>query len=543
MNTKYDQLRIVLISGPVCSGKSSLVSQLQVEHSATVVKTKDLILRMSPRTKPERRSLQLAGQRLDRADGGAWVAEALQRTIDLATVAGTPKGLFVVDSVRIAGQIEAVRRAYGAEVHHIHLTASAEELRTRYEERERAEDASVPYDRLKSNRTEKKIEGLASLADIVVRTDKCSKGAVLVRATALLNLYPRSNEALVDVLIGGQYGSEGKGNIVGHIAPEYDLLVRVGGPNAGHQVYAEPTPEKYFHLPSGTGRAPNAQLLLGPGAVIYPPKLLEEIAMHKVSADRLTIDGQAMIITEDDIREEQCRFGNISSTAQGVGIASARKITGRSDYKDGKDLFLASDVPDLQPYIGSARKILAEAGVKSHRILLEGTQGTSLSLHHGRYPHVTTRDTTVSGCLADAGISPTNVRKTIMVCRTFPIRVGGPSGPMDYEVTLEDISERSGVPLDELQATETTTTTRRPRRIAEFDWEQFRDSVQLNGPTDIALTFVDYFEVDNRLAYRFEQLDDDTIRFVEEVERVSGRPVSLLSTNFGWRNVIDRRTW
>ena len=498
---------------------------------------------MSPRTKPERRSLQLAGQRLDRADGGAWVAEALQRTIDLATAAGTPKGLFVVDSVRIAGQIEAVRRAYGAEVHHIHLTASAQELRNRYEERERAEDASVPYDRLKSNRTEKQVEDLASLADIVVRTDKCSKGAVLVRATALLNLYPRSNEALVDVLIGGQYGSEGKGNIVGHIAPEYDLLVRVGGPNAGHQVYAEPTPEKYFHLPSGTGRAPNAQLLLGPGAVIYPPKLMEEIAMHKVSADRLTIDGQAMIITENDIREEQCRFGNISSTAQGVGIASARKMTGRSDYKDGKGLFLASDVPDLQPYIGSARKILAEAGVKRHRILLEGTQGTSLSLHHGRYPHVTTRDTTVSGCLADAGISPSNVRKIIMVCRTFPIRVGGPSGPMDYEVTLEDISERSGVPLDELQATETTTTTRRPRRIAEFDWEQFRDSVQLNGPTDIALTFVDYFEVDNRLAYRFEQLDDDTIRFVEEVERVSGRPVSLLSTNFGWRNVIDRRTW
>lgn len=80
--------------------------------------------------------------------------------------------------------------------------------------------------------------------------------------------YPRSNAALVDVLIGGQYGSEGKGNIVGHISPEYDLLVRVGGPNAGHQVYAEPKPEKYYHLPSGTLRAPNAKLLLGPGAVI-----------------------------------------------------------------------------------------------------------------------------------------------------------------------------------------------------------------------------------------------------------------------------------
>ena len=114
---------------------------------------------------------------------------------------------------------------------------------------------------------------------------------------------------------------------------------------------------------------------------------------------------------------------------------------------------------------------------------------------------------------------------------------------MDYEVSMKEIHERSGIPLDELIATETTTTTNRARRIAEFDWEQLKDSVQLNGPTDIALTFVDYFDKANRSAFRFDQLSPDTIRFVEEVERVSGRPVSLLSTDFGWRNVIDRRAW
>ena len=381
----------MLVSGPVCSGKSSLVAQFKDKHDAKVIKTKDLILAMSPKTKSERHKLQIAGQRLDNADDGAWVAEEVQRKIDAATKFGTPVGLFVIDSVRIPGQIEAVRRAYGAEVHHIHLTASQEELRSRYEARLREEDADVDYDRLKSNRTERRIEKLAPLADIVVQTDKCSKAAVLVRATALLNLYPRSNEALVDVLIGGQYGSEGKGNIVGHIAPEYDLLVRVGGPNAGHQVFAEPAPEKYFHLPSGTGRAPNARLLLGPGAVIYPPKLLEEIAVHKVSTDRLIIDEQAMVISGSDICQEKMQFSNISSTAQGVGLASARKMTGRSDYKDGNGLFLAKDNEDLRPYLGSARKEIADATVKGLRILLEGTQGTSLSLHHGSYPHVTTR--------------------------------------------------------------------------------------------------------------------------------------------------------
>lgn len=543
MANRHASLRIVLVSGPICSGKSALVKQLAEKHHAKIIKTKELILKKAPKTKPERRAFQLAGQRLDNADHGAWVGEALQRVVDLSSPGQTPKGLYVVDSVRIPGQIAAIRKAYGAEVHHIHLTATPEELRRRYESRQRDEDENVGYDALKRNRTEREIEKLADIADIVVATDKCSEEAVLVRATALLNLYPRSNDALIDVLIGGQYGSEGKGNIVGHIAPEYDLLIRVGGPNAGHQVYAEPDPEKYYHLPSGTRRAPSAQLLLGPGAVIYPPKLLEEIAAHKISADRLTIDAQAMIITDDDREEEEKRFKSISSTAQGVGIASARKMTGRSAYKENKARFLAKDCPDLKPYIGNARKVIADAIVEGKRILLEGTQGTSLSLHHGQYPHVTTRDTTVSGCLADAGIAPSNVRKVIMVCRTYPIRVGGPSGDMAYELTMEDIHKRSGIPLDQLRRIETTTTTKRERRIAEFDWVQFKDSVQLNGPTDIALTFVDYFDVKNREAYRFEQLTPETISFVEEIERVSGRPVSLLSTDFNWRNVIDRRAW
>ena len=130
-----------------------------------------------------------------------------------------------------------------------------------------------------------------------------------------------------------------------------------------------------------------------------------------------------------------------------------------------------------------------------------------------------------------------------MVCRTYPIRVGGPSGPMDNEVTMEEIHRRSGIPLIPLEQAERTTTTNKPRRIAEFDWTQFKNSVQLNGPTDIALTFVDYFGIVNRDAFRFEQLNEEAIKFVEEVERVSGRPVSLLSTSFNWRNVIDRRAW
>ena len=130
-----------------------------------------------------------------------------------------------------------------------------------------------------------------------------------------------------------------------------------------------------------------------------------------------------------------------------------------------------------------------------------------------------------------------------MVCRTYPIRVGGPSSHMALEITYEELARRSGIDIDELKKTETTTTTKRQRRVAEFDWEQLHRSTMLNGPTDIALTFIDYRDKRNRDAFRFDQLGIEAVRFIQEVERVSGVPVSLISTNFNWRNVIDRRSW
>jgi adenylosuccinate synthase len=111
---------------------------------------------------------------------------------------------------------------------------------------------------------------------------------------------------------------------------------------------------------------------------------------------------------------------------------------------------------------------------------------------------------------------------------------------MVLEVSYEQLAKRSGISVEELKTSERTN---RQRRVAEFDWIQLRRSTVLNGPTYIALTFVDYLSVKNRDAYRFEQLTEETLRFIEEVERVSGQPVSLISTNFHWRNVIDRRAW
>ena len=401
-----NSLRIVVLSGPISAGKSTLSGLLRDRYSATIIRTRDFIKERFPRVKDERRSLQRAGDRLDHADDGAWVSEGLARVIEAGQTGPTPKGLFVVDCVRIPGQIAAIRQAYGSSVHHVHLYAEDIELESRYIRKGDRTKELPAYRDVRRSRTEKKVAALTQLADIVVATDRCSAGAVLVRAIALLGLYSRVSTPLVDVLVGGQYGSEGKGNIVGHIAPEYELLVRVGGPNAGHKVFREPEPEVYHHLPSGTGRAPEAKLLLGAGAVLYPPGLLEEIALHNVRADRLSIDPQAMVIEEEDRDTERKMLANIGSTSQGVGAASARKIMGRGN-KSNPIVRLAKHVAEFQPYLRESQEILEQAFVNGTRILLEGTQGTSLSLHHGDYPYVTSRDTTVAGCLADAGIAVT----------------------------------------------------------------------------------------------------------------------------------------
>jgi adenylosuccinate synthase len=285
--------------------------------------------------------------------------------------------------------------------------------------------------------------------------------------------------------------------------------------------------------------------VLGPGAVIDIETLLTEINALEIEPERLTIDPYAMIITDEDKEVEKRLVAGIGSTGQGVGAATSRRIMLRDE-----NVLLAKHTKELEPYVRPAWIRLEEKMRDPRtRIFLEGTQGTALSLYHGPYPHVTSRDTTVSGCLAEAGIAPGRVRRTIMVTRTLPIRVESPkgkgktSGPMKQELSYREVADRCRLPEDNIRKTELTSTTRKQRRIGEFDWELFRKSVFLNSPTDIALTFVDYIDGLNQNARRFDQLSSETLRFIEEIEQVANAPVSLISTRFHYRSVIDRRNW
>ncbi|WP_461512007.1 adenylosuccinate synthetase [Rhizobium mongolense] len=529
--------KIIVLSGPIAVGKTAFSDELMRRYPCEKVSTRKYILKVK-QVPNERKALQEAGAALDRETGGAWVSEAASEA-----VLPPDKKYLLIDSARIPGQVEFLRERFGREnVHHIHLTAPQDILKKRFDERLAHLGETSSYEEARADQTEAEVERLELIADVVVATEKSDvKSCVTFAATGRLSV--ETPLSYVDLFVGGQWGSEGKGNICALLAKEYDILVRVGGPNAGHKVQ-DPL-YTYRQLPSGTGSNQNAEIFIAAGSTISLTQLFKELDAHPWLKEKgLVIDAQAMIIESDDIRLEEKLLGGISSTKQGVGVAAARKIMGRDGDLDwGPKVRLARDIPELKQYIGDVRDKIEIALSVGKKVMLEGTQGTDLSIHHGTYPYVTSRETSAAGCLSDAGIPYTRLRKVVVVARTYPIRVGGTSGPMGVAVSFEEIARRSGLPVERISRTEIGSVSGTKRRMAEFDWEQIRRSTYWNGATDIALTFVDYLGTDNEVAKTFDQLNSTSRTFIEDVERVCGIPVSLVSKGWGCDGLIDRRAW
>lgn len=535
--------RIVLISGRLCSGKSLLGRNLDQSFGFHHLKTSKILGKTTAGTgTPGRVELHQQGAERDQETEGRWIATCIDTLVGRES--GKPQYI-VVDAIRSREQIDRIRDEYGSLVVHVHLTAPPAVLSERYGQRKQLEreTGSLSYaetDRLAAEAD----DALHKDADLCINTDRSDAGDTLVRVASHLRLYSTPSHKCVDVMVGGQYGSEGKGQIAGYLAKNYDVLVRVGGPNAGHKVRSQNgTVFTYHHLPSGC-KDSGADVVIGAGAVVNPENLLREIEACGLTPERIFIDPQAMTITEEDKEGEKRLVSSIGSTGQGVGLASARKIAERWNGST-----LARNDSRLAPFVnGTTTERLERAYRTNKKVFLEGTQGSALSIHHGIYPHVTSRDTNVAGCLAEAGISPARVRRILLVVRSYPIRVANPSdsndsGYMKKEISFDEIADRSGLRAQDLKQAEKTSTTGRDRRVSEFDWELFRRSCALNAPTDIVLTFADYIDAKNQDAHRFDQLTPATIQFVEELERVANAPVSLISTRFGVRGVIDRRDW
>lgn len=542
---------VVIISGKTCSGKTGLAEKLRQRYAFRVVSSRDILnAHLELAGKDHRPALIEEARNQDEQSNSKWIVEGVQPQFEL--LRDDEPGI-VVDHVSSAEQVRQFRECFKTNLVHVHLYATQETLLKRYAEAEASADAPAYSDI--DHLTPESVESLKADADVRIFTDRTDSEDTLVRVAAQLHLLTPPELRCVDVLVGGQYGSEGKGNIVAYLANEYDVLVRVGGPNAGHTVANTEGKIVHHQLPSGT-RFSNAKILLGPGITLNVQGLLAEIAKSQIGPGRLYIDPQATIIDAEDIANEEGGVkGTIASTGSGSGEAKARRIRNRGKPDQPK---LARDIPELEPYLGSTVEHLELAYRQGHSVLLEGTQGSALSLYHGEYPYVTSRDTNVAGCLAEAGISPSRVRKILMVVRTTPIRVADPdgdngniSGHLKVETSFRTIAESAGLNPDDVEAAEKTSTTNRKRRVGWFEWSQFRRACDLNAPTDIVLTFVDYLSASNQKARRFEQLSSDTIKFIEELERVAQAPVSLINTRFpqkdgdfkDLRSIIDRRNW
>ena len=523
-------------------GKSTISNKLKEKFNFNILNSKEPITIQAEKSRKKgdkREIFQYVGNKLDKKTNGKWLVEYYQPDL-------MKSEKFVVDAVRIKKQIDAFRERYGTSVFHIHLSANPTDLKRRFIRRKPG-TTNKEYELYKRDTTERNVNELSDYADLIINTSSIYPTDAVLLIANKLNLLSRLDTQNVDVVVGAQFGSEGKGQIAAYLSSEYDCLIRVGGPNAGHQVYNEvnnkPAPHTFHIIPSGSTTNSDAKLVIGPGAIINKEIILNELQKFQIEDFRIAIDPNATIISTRDRALEKL-LDRIGSTAQGVGAATACNIINRLKSETGHK---AKSCKELSKFIHPSREIIESLCSKNKKILLEGTQGTHLSIHHGLYPHVTSRDTTVSGCLAEAGIAPARVRKVVLVTRRYPIRVQDPeigetSGDfISKEISLEEISKRSGIDLDELKRTERTSTTDRERRIAEFSWSLFRQSCELNCPTDIAFTFSDYISIENRQARRFDQLTPETIEFISSLEDFAHTPVSLIATRFNYRSIIDRR--
>ena len=347
---------------------------------------------------------------------------------------------------------------------------------------------------------------------------------------------------MADIVLGGQWGDEGKAKVIDFLSAKYDVIVRYqGGANAGHTVEAEG--EKYiFHLiPSGI-LYPGIQCVLGNGMVIDIDELYQEISKLKSQGveikDRLKVSSRAFVVLpfhrELDVARDRLRVGKIGTTGRGIGPAYSDKVNRigirikdladlihlkkilQENLKEKKILFkhlfgLKNELDvdtiaeaahkqyhNISQYVENTPYLLNSYKQQGKSILFEGAQGAGLDIDFGSYPYVTSSSCSSGGAAIGSGIGVTQFCEVIGVFKAYITRVGKGALPTILE----------GKALDALRAkgNEYGATTGRSRDCGWFDGVQASYSVMINGMTGIALTKLDVFD------------DYETIRFCTHYE-------------------------
>lgn len=332
------------------------------------------------------------------------------------------------------------------------------------------------------------------------------------------------------IILGCQWGDEGKGKIVDVISAEADVVARYqGGNNAGHTIVVGDVKTVLHLIPSGV-LTPHVECIIGNGVVVDPKILVEEIEMlEKAGVEvrhRLHVSECAHMILPYhkllDLAQEKMRgSGRIGTTGRGIGGAYADKVARQGlrmgDYRD-KDIFAArlralenyyrplfktvfdeeppkvdqvmDDLwraePVIRPMLRDTVTLINTALEKGKRVLAEGAQGVMLDIDFGTYPYVTSSNPTTGGVLTGLGVAPRHVTNVMGVVKAYTTRVGEGPFPTEIEGEIGAFLQSEGG--------EFGATTGRPRRCGWFDAAVIRRSIQVTGVTSIALTKVDVLD-------------------------------------------------
>jgi adenylosuccinate synthase len=330
------------------------------------------------------------------------------------------------------------------------------------------------------------------------------------------------------VTVGGFYGDEGKGKIIAYLAKKDSpaIAVRGGvGPNAGHTFTFEGKEHKVRMLPSAALN-PTTRLLIGAGVLVNPQIFMKEVAMFQ-AGDRTFVDAQCGIIDQAHIdmdRGEGHLKSKVGTTGTGTGPANADRAM--------RTLRLARDVPELSLYIEDISNSVNYAIENNEKVIVEGTQGTYLSLFHGGYPYVTSKDVTASGICSDVGIGPKKVDEVLVVFKAYVTRVGG--GPLQNELSEEEAKKRGWL--------EFGSVTGRQRRASPFDMDLAKKAIRLNSGTQLAVTKLDVLYPQCAGVKEYTKLPSEARKFIENIEGETGLKVTLIGTGAELYDVVDRRS-
>lgn len=297
----------------------------------------------------------------------------------------------------------------------------------------------------------------------------------------------------ISIVVGGQFGSEGKGKVALEIVRRTKgpkTVIRVGGPNSGHTGYDRNGKKWALRQMPASSIDRDVDVIFPAGSYLDVELLFSEIDALQFPKERVFISPFARIIVPEHKawEREAGLTGAIGSTGSGVGGAVMASVA-RQAANFSLPAPDAAHIAPLEPFLADVAALLRKQLSQGFRIVIEGTQGFGLSLLEGGYwPKATARCTTAAGALAEAGLSPLDVDDVTMVIRSYPIRVAGESGPLTHETTWEAIAARTG--KEDIR--EYTTVTNKLRRVGTFDGDLVRRAIAINRPSRLVLNHLDY---------------------------------------------------